>query len=186
VSSFDYLHGERANPLARILDYRLPARMHGACLALAGASFFVLCAWMVEVYRLHDALGSQAALQARLDATTAAVERTKLYYDRVVRIVAIDRQVREIVQSGDRRARELAQIANGIPPHAWLTSIAADGTGVELDGSARDLSTLALAFRSFSGTGSVGAPSLIRTESQRVPGRAPLVKYSMRLTGTSP
>lgn len=186
MNSFDYLHDERDGLLARILDFRVPERMRGACTAVASVTFFVLSAWMLEAYRLHDALTSQAALQARLDATTAAVARTKVYYDRVVRIVAIDRQVREIVQSGDDRARQLAEIANAIPDHAWLTSIAADGSDIELDGSARDLTTLGLAFRSFARARSLGPPMLVRTESQSPRGRAPLVKYAMRLRGTAP
>lgn len=182
---FDYLRSARPVALARIFDVRVPQRFHAALAALGAGLAIVAGACAIEAYRLHEALRVQALYERRYDDVRAQLRQSTLYYDRVRAMVALDRRVRRITASGYADARTLAAIANGLPPHVWLTAIAHDAAGVSLAGHARDLSVLSKTMRGLMRMNELRAPALVRASEEKLHGHAGGLTYEIHLDGTT-
>lgn len=136
------MHGARPVFLERVRDVRIPERLQSAVLALAGSAAVVAGACAIDAYRLHEALHVETLYRQQYDRAALLLERSNVYYDRVRSLAALDRSVHTIAQSGDTDAVMLAEIANRLPAHAWLTAISRDATGFSLNGRARDLTAV--------------------------------------------
>jgi Fimbrial assembly protein (PilN) len=140
--SFDFSRSAPPEFLRRVLEFRIPDRYHAALMALTGVALTIAGAWSIESHRLHQTLRLQAFYQRRYDSSVHALARANVFEARVKRLSVLAARVRTIRASGYADARRLAEIANNLPRHAWLTSIAYDGDAVSLEGRARDLGVL--------------------------------------------
>ena len=160
---FDYLHAAKPKLLQRISEVRVPERFHMALLVLIGSAAVLGGACAIDAYRLREALRLQSAYQHRYDRAELALKRSKVYYDRVRALLAVDAKVHEIASSGDSDALMLAEIANRLPEHAWLTGIARDPGGFSLAGHARDLAVVGQVMRGLMRAKHVANPLLVST-----------------------
>lgn len=183
---FDYLHSARPLFLQRILELRVPERYHNALFALIGSVVVIAGAWGIDVYRLREALRVEAVYQQRYDEAEHALKETNLYYDHVKALVDLDRHVRRIAQSGDADARTLAEIANTLPAHSWLTGISHDATGLSLDGRAKDLAVLSGVMEGLMHAKHVHRPTLVSASLDKDRGEIPEMKYQIHIDGAAP
>lgn len=183
---FDYLHSARPLLVQRMLEIRVPERFHTALFALVGSVIVIAGAWGIDAYRLRQALRVEAVYQQRYDETARALKKTNLYYDRVKELVDLDRRVRKIAASGDADARTLAEIANRLPPHAWLTGIAHDATGLALDGRAKDLGVLSRVMQGLMHAKHLRSPTLISAGLDKERGQDTAMKYEIHIDGAAP
>ena len=183
---FDYLHSGRPLHLQRLFEFRRPERLQTPVFALLGSVAVVAGAWGIESYRLREALVVQTVYQEHYDVAQANVKETKSYYDRVQKLVRLDRRVRSIAASGDADARTLAAIANELPQHAWLTAISHDATGLALEGRAKDLDVVSRVLRGLMRAGGVRNPILESAQFDKEPSGQGLMKYAIHLDGAAP
>ncbi|MDQ2871526.1 MAG: PilN domain-containing protein [Candidatus Eremiobacteraeota bacterium] len=183
LTGFDYLHDARPVWLMRLYAMRVPAYLHNAASALFCAIVIVLGAWGIEVNRLHVALTTQQLFEVRFEASRTEMERTNVLYDRLKRLAGVDRQVHDIERSGDLDARRLAEIADRLPTHAWLTSIARDDSGLTLEGRARDLAVIGRTVRALATGRFIGNPVLLSATADSDAGGHPLMRYQLHVDG---
>jgi hypothetical protein len=182
---FDYLHSARPLLLLRLLECRVPERFHSALFALAGAVAVIGGAWAIESYRLAQALQMQALYQARYDGSERRLKAANVYYDRVRRLLDLDRRVRTIAVSGDTDARTLAEIANELPEHAWLTGISRDESGLALQGRARDLAAVSAVLRGLMRAKHLQNPTLESAALEQDPAYGNPMKYEIHVNGVA-
>jgi Tfp pilus assembly protein PilN len=185
MTSFDYARSAPPECVRRILEFRIPARFHGLLAAFCVAALLVAGAWLVEAHRLQAALDVESIYRRRFDASERALRKTDVYENRVKRLVALDERIRDIQTSGQKDARRLAEIANALPSHAWLTAIAYDGDAIRLEGRARDLRVLSDVVRSLMHAGDLHEPTLSTAALISDPGQKG-IRYALRLEGSRP
>lgn len=183
---FDYLHPARPLLMQRILEIRVPERFHSALLGLVGSVVVIAGAWGIDAFRLREAVRVEAVYQEQHDETARALKRTDVYYDRVKALVDLDQRVRKIAASGDADARTLAEIANRLPAHAWLTGISHDATGLALDGRAKDLGVLSQVMQGLMHAKHLRSPSLVSAVLDKEHGEDTAMKYEIHIDGAAP
>lgn len=182
--AFDYLRGERATVLLRIIECRVPQRLHSSATALAIAVVVALGAWGIESYRLSSALAIQGLYETQFAGSERAVAQTRVRYRRLQERAALDRRIREIRTSGFLDAERLAEIANRLPAHMWLTSITRDSGGMLLEGSARSLASLSLAIDGLSRSTRLRNAVLVSATSEEESGSGRRqLKYQLHVDG---
>jgi Tfp pilus assembly protein PilN len=184
--SFDFSHSAPPEFLRRVSEFRIPERYYAALLAIAGVVLTVGGAWLIESHRLHDTLALQTVYQQRYDESVRALKRANVYEARVKRIVALAAKIRSIRSSGYADARRLAEIANNLPPHAWLTSIAYDGDAISLEGRTKDLRVLGSVIRGLSRAGHLRNPLLSSAMVVSEPPQKNTIKYVLRVESGTP
>lgn len=182
---FDYLRSARPVIVQRVIEFRIPERFQTPMFALAAAVAVVGGAWGIEAYRLREALKVQSVYESHYDVAAARLKATKVYYARVQRMFDLDIRIRRIAASGDADARALAEIANQLPPHAWLTGISHDGTGLALEGKAKDLDVVSGVLRGLMHAKDLHNPELQSAELEFEPGGEGSIKYSIHIDGTA-
>jgi len=183
---FDFLHSPRPLAVQRILQLRVPERFQRAALAVCFSLAVVGGAWIIEACRLREALRIEAEYQRRYDLSAAAVRRADVYYARVRALAELDKQVRSIAFSGDLDARTLAEIADVLPAHAWLTGIAHDPTGLSLAGEAKDLAVVGGVMRSLMHARHLRAPSLVSAALVKDDARSAVMNYQIHVERSAP
>lgn len=183
---FDYLHSARPLLLRRILELRVAERFHTSLYVLAGAIVIVVGAWGIESFRLREALKMEAVYQLQYDAAQSRLKESNLYYDRVERLVGLDQRIRRIAATGDADANTLAEIANELPQHAWLTGISHDATGLALEGRAKDLQVVSAVLRGLMRAKDLRSPMLESAQSDKEPGSGAAMKYSIHVVRAAP
>jgi Tfp pilus assembly protein PilN len=128
----------------------------------------------------------EAVYQERFDETDRALKRTNVYYDRVKALVDLDRRVHDIAASGDADARTLAEIANRLPQHAWLTGISHDAGGLALDGRAKDLGVVSGVMQGLMRAKHLHSPTLISATADKEHGHYAGMKYEIHVGGNAP
>jgi Tfp pilus assembly protein PilN len=182
---FDYLHSARPLFVTRLLETRIPERLQSAVFALTGAVCIVGGAWAIDAYRLTQALRIEAVYQQRFEVTQAQLRRTNVYYDRVRTLVDLDKQVRHIAESGDADARMLAEIANDLPEHAWLTGISHDDTGLALEGRAKNLQVVSNVLSGLMHARHLHSPQLVSAAEEEAHGQDRGMKYEIHVDGAA-
>ena len=180
---FDYLHSARPVFVQRLLEVRVPERFHSVLFALCGALAVIAGAWSIESYRLQEALKMQAFYQRQHDVAEVELKRANVYYGRVRSLVDLDRRVRHIATSGDTDVRTLAEIANELPQHAWLTGISHDGDGLSLEGRAKDLSVVSNVMRGLMRAKDLRAPTLQSASLDKDASGEAAMKYAIHIDG---
>jgi Tfp pilus assembly protein PilN len=184
--SFDYLHSARPELVRRMADIRIPQRLHAPLLMLFGVIAFTLGAWSIESYRLRESIQLEAQYQREYDASRETLATANIYYDRIRELAALDNRVNAIVASGDEDAVRLEEVADSIPPHAWLTAISRDGTGITLNGSARDLTVLSRMLQALSRARNLRNPDLINAVRGSSAAQDAVLKYTVHVDGVRP
>ena len=181
--SFDYLRSARPELLRRLLEIRIPTRIHGALWATCGALVFVLGAWGIEAFRLNASLDIEATYQHEYEISRRELAKTNVYYSRIRSMIALDKRVRDITASGDEDAIRLAEIANSMPQHTWLTAISRDDTGITLDGNAQDLAALSRTVQRLARARELRNPTLVTAsrDASATPGGT--IKYTLHVEG---
>lgn len=183
---FDYLHSSRSLYLVRFFEFRIPERLLGGFFAVIGAVAVVAGAWGIQAYRLREALQLESVYSERHMRAVRELQRTSVYYDRVRALIELDRAVRRIAASGDADARTLAQVANHMPQHAWLTGISHDGTGLALEGHAKNLDVLGGVLQGLMHVNDLNAPTLVAASAEREEDQSAGVKYRIHVDGSAP
>ncbi len=183
--NFNYVRSARPDWVRGLAQTRIPHRLHGAICALSAAVIALCGAYGIETVRLCDAQSIAAAYQQRLDRSEAALRKSKIAYEQVKALTALDRRIGQIVSSGDRDAAQIAEIANALPDHVWLTGIQpeAPGGGMTLEGKAANLRALSVTLRSLTAARRVADPTLTSVRSSGG-GEAPL-SYGIHLESGS-
>lgn len=182
---FDYLHASRPLLLQRLLDIRIPDRFQAVLFAVTGGALAIAGACGIEAHRLHQALTIESVYRQRCDEERAALSQQRVYYERVQTLVQLDKRVRTIRRSGATDARILAEIANNLPEHAWLMGISHSGTGLVLDGRARNLEVLSAVIHGLMRAKDLGNPSLVSTALDGGTDRDTM-RYEIRLNESRP
>lgn len=185
VISFDFSRSAPPEFLRRILEFRIPERYHAALIALTGVALTMAGAWTIESHRLHQTLQLQAVYERRYDSSVRALARTNVFETRVKRLSALAARIRTIRASGYTDARRLAEIANHLPQHAWLTSIAYDGDAVSLEGRARDLGVLSAVIRGLARAPHLREPVLSSATVVSDPPEKGTIRYVLRVQSDS-
>lgn len=183
---FDYLHSPRSLYVARVLEFRIPERLLGGFFALVGALAVLAGAWGIQAYRLREALQLESVYSERHMQAARELQRTSVYYDRVRALVDLDRSVRRIAASGDADARTLAQVANHMPRHSWLTGISHDGTGLALEGHAKNFDVLSGVLQGLMHVRDLNEPTLVTASAEREEDQAAGLKYRIHVDGSAP
>jgi hypothetical protein len=184
--SFDFSRSAPPELLRRISELRIPERYHAALMTIAGVILAIAGGWAIESHRLHEIVALHAAYQQRYDESARALKRTNLYEDRVKRLIALAAKIRSVRASGYSDARRLAEIANSLPRHAWLTSIAYDGDAIALEGRTQDLHVLSKVIRALSHTGHLKNPTLSSAMVLAEPPQKKAIKYVLRVESSGP
>ncbi len=164
---------------------RAVERFGNALVALAAAAAAVAGVWAIESSRLNEAVRTEAAFQQRYDTSVQALKRRNLYGDRVRALIDLDREVRRIAESGDVDAKTLADIANRLPRHAWLTEISNDGNGgLSLRGGAATLGALGDVVHGLMQSRALKNPTLVKAALEKVDGHNGAVAYEVRVERT--
>ncbi|MGZ3499198.1 MAG: PilN domain-containing protein [Vulcanimicrobiaceae bacterium] len=185
MTAFDYLHAPRPAVVRKMLEARVPERLHNPLLALGLAIAVVVGAWGIESYRLQSAVRLEERYQQRFDQSRRELARTKVFYSRLQRLVALDKQIAAIVRSGDDDARRLAEIANRLPERAWLTSISRDATGISLEGRAENLRVVSRTMGALAQSRVLRNPVLLDASSSGRGGDQ-LFHYQVHVDGAKP
>lgn len=181
MNSFDYLRSARPLWLQRLGALHVSRDLQPPCVALACALLTLCAAWGIERSRLRDAQGAEMLYRTRFESSERRVKETHLYYDRVAKLVSLDRRVRAIVDSGDTDALRLAAIANALPVRLSLTSIARAGAAIDLEGEAQDMRVVGAAISALERISAVRNPSLTSVTAVPEKTREGRVKYAIRV-----
>ncbi len=182
--SFDFVRSAPPDWLRYLLEIRVPQRLHNALIGVLAAILFVSGAWVIEHHRAATARAIEVAYRQRFENSQRALIRTKIFYERVQALIALDRRVRRIVASGDADAYRLAQIANNLPTHAWLTSISRDPSGIALEGRADNLGVLSGVLRGLMRARDLRNPTLTSAQLVWEHNNQSVIKYAVHVEGT--
>lgn len=116
---------------------RIPLAVLACAFALVGV------AGSAEQMRLRAAEADGAECARRLAAIDLDLARVRAVERDVARLQTLRARTEEIGRSGPVHAGEIAELGNGVPPGAWLTSLHNDVTGLTIEGGARGLDVVA-------------------------------------------
>lgn len=179
--SFDFMRSAPPEALRKVLEFRMPERYHAVLVTLGAIALTLAGGWSIESHRLRQTLALQEVYRQRYDASVRALRGAKVFEERVKRLVALDARLRSIRLSGFSDAARLAELANNLPEHAWLTSISNNGDAISLEGRAKDLRVLSEVVRGLTRTHNFRNPSLVSAIVATEPPDKGLVKYVLRV-----
>ncbi len=179
--SFDFSRSAQPEFVRRVLAFRIHERYHAVLMALAGVAVALLGVWGIEDRRLNETLAMQTVYRQRYDESVRALRRANVYEEHVKRLVGLAQRIRSIRASGYADARRLAEIANNLPQHAWLTAIAYDGDAIALEGRTKDLSVLSDVIRGLTRAKHLRNPSLSSAMAVSEPPQKGTIKYVLRI-----
>lgn len=184
--SFDFLRPAQPALLRALIEWRLPSAYYAPAAALCSVLFIAAGAHAIEATRLHAALALESAYRARFDESRVRLRAAGVEVRRVRDLIELDARVRRMSLSGYRNAQNLAGIANALPAHAWLTSIAYDGNDVVLQGRASGLSAVSGVLRGIERARRAGEPVLETTALDDRAEQAEKMSYTVRLRRSAP
>lgn len=159
---FDYLHDAPPEALERLRALRIARSVRWPLAVLTAIVVTQAAASAIFTLAIGEARATEREAAVRLEASTAALARVRLAKVRVDDLVALDRQIREIRGSGSRVSARLADIANHVPAHAWLTTLARTPNGFEIIGKSSGLPALGATISSLMTSPAIVAPTLVR------------------------
>lgn len=175
MMQFDYLHESQPEHIERLRTWKAPVELHAPLCALLTIVFVIVCAGGIETLRLRAAHEAEAHALLRAQTARSQLAAANLLRVRVDAMLQLDRRLREIRLSGADASRQLADIADHVPPHAWLTSLSQQKGIVDLNGKVANFTTLSQALADLMKSGEVHAPTLVRAATDdRAPDRSAL------------
>ena len=185
MTSFNFLRAPVPAWVTRLQGIRIPEHLTGALLAVAVSLTILAGGMLIERYRLQSAQADEAAYRRRFERSTITLAKEQLFYAGVRRLLALQRKLTEISESGDAQAMRLARIARAVPAHAWLTSLRERDDAIVLDGGTASLARLADVLRGLTAVHDIGASSLTGVRSTTVYG-APAFQYNIIVNSAKP
>jgi Tfp pilus assembly protein PilN len=149
---FDYLHDPVLPQLEYLQGLRIPPRLYAPLITLCITCIAALSTVFIEQRRVDDAANVEARSQAQYNQLRARLARFQLTSAQTTDLIALDRRLQDIRESGYRQARLLADIAIQLPERSWLTSVAPHLLGTEIVGRTFDLETVGNVIQRLSGT----------------------------------
>lgn len=162
MTRFDYLRDAPPESIERVRAIRISASLRWPLAVLTAVVVTHACASGIFTLALSEARSTERAAAVRLEASTVALARVRLTKVRVDDLIALDRRLREIRSSGSRVSARLADIANHVPAHAWLTTLARTPNGFEMVGKSSGLPALGATMSSLMTSSAIVSPTLIR------------------------
>jgi Tfp pilus assembly protein PilN len=159
---FDYAHDAVPEAIERLRPSRVPRELQTPLAALLTVTFVVLAAWPIEFVHVRSTETEVHSAEEHVRRTRAELARYKLARVRVEALFGLDAQLRSIRTSGATISVHLADIANHVPPKAWLTSVSHTRTGTSVAGNAEDLSALSETVADLMSSATMPAPALVR------------------------
>lgn len=181
---FNYLRDSAPDAFVFLRPSQIPEPLRTPLAALATIIAVVGVWCIIEQILLGQARDELQLQTLRRNASNAELSELKLRKDRVEELLAIDARLREIRRSGAALSSDLADIANHIPPSAWLTSITRVDTGIQIDGRAEGLDGLSDTVADLMGSLSAAPPELIRASKEDRDRSGTIISFEMRLGAT--
>lgn len=181
--SFDFLHAAQPPLIRKITQWRMPPELYAPVAALCTVLLATAGACAIEQNRLQASLAIESAYRVRYEQSRARLRSAGIELRRIRDIIELDDRVRHMAVSGYRNAARLAGIANALPSHAWLTSIAYDGDDIVLEGRASGLPAVAAVLRDIERKQVAGEPALDSTTLDDRANGVEKMLYTVRLRG---
>jgi Tfp pilus assembly protein PilN len=178
---FNYLGESVPSLVDRLLAIRIPERLRSPFLGVATAVFVVAAWWALEQHALAVATAEERAAQVRLDQSRSAVAVARIQRTGIDRMLSLDRRLRDVRLSGSSVGVHLADIANHVPAHAWLTSLSQERGAIEIVGQVAGMERLSATLAALTTMKSLTDPLLVRATKEDRPGAAPLVGFEVRV-----
>lgn len=178
---FNYLRDSAPEMFEHLRPSRIPETLRTPLAALATMVIVVAAWWVVEQVLLSQAHSELQAQSLRLRASQVVLADLKLRKTRVERLLAIDTRLRDIRRSGAVLSSRLADIANHVPPRAWLTSIAHVDNGLEIDGRAEGFDGLSDTVADLMSSSSAVSPDLVRASKEDRDRTGTIIAFEVRV-----
>jgi len=178
---FDYLHDGVPDAIDRLRNVRVSNEVKRALVACVVALLFASGTFGIERLRVAQAASIDAQAYARLTATRRELAATNLERIRIETLLDLDRRLRAIHRSGALLARRIVDIANHVPTHVWLTTIARTPSGITIDGRAEGLRAVSETIAAFTGGSTIASPSLVRANADAPSSSRALLAFELTL-----
>lgn len=170
---FNYLHDSVPDTIDRLRSMRIPEYLQWPAWTCATVLVAIGAASLILQVENATAQTELANAQTRLVQSKRDLANVRLQHTHVEELLALDTRLREIHLSGSTLSVKLADIANHVPSHAWLTALSRTATGISISGRAQGLSVLSDTFADLMSSKTVESPTLIRASKEdhaRTPG----------------
>lgn len=181
MTRFNYLRESTPEAFEALRPGRIPLALRTPLAALLTATLVVAAWCCVERALLAQAQDELARQRLHLAASQLALHGVTIRRERIATILALDTRLRAIRRSGAMTAHALVDIADHIPPQAWLTSIARIDAGIEIDGRAIGIDGLSTTLADLMRSTSAPAPTLLRASTEDHHRGDPVVAFAMRV-----
>jgi Tfp pilus assembly protein PilN len=178
---FNYLRDSTPDVFEHLRPSRIPEPLRTPLAALITIALVVGAWWVIEQILLGQARSELQAQTLRLYTSKLALSELKLRRTRVEELLAIDTHLRKIRSSGAALASRLADIANHVPPRAWLTSIARVDAGLQIDGLAEGLDGLSDTVADLMSSSTAASPDLVRVSKEERDRSGAIVAFQVRV-----
>lgn len=180
MTRFNYLGESIPTLLDRARSIRIPERTRTP-LSILGTSVLVVLGWCcLAHYWLATAMVEERQAQLRLTQSRAALAQAQVERASTDRLVALDRELRAIRLSGTKLGLRLADLANHVPEHSWLTSLSEQDGIVTIDGRSEGMLALSGTLARILAASSVSDPTLFRAARESRPGLPELISFEVR------
>jgi Tfp pilus assembly protein PilN len=161
MTRFTFLQSPERSLLERLreIDIDRPTRKALSILSVAVGLLVFGCG--VEQIRLAQAHALERDSSALLRQDERSILAMRAAAETVAKLATLAHSVRDIHQSGERKAAELTEIAARLPEHVWLTSIREDQEGLLIQGGAQSYARVGLAMSNLERAERVRTPILI-------------------------
>jgi Tfp pilus assembly protein PilN len=180
LKRFDFLRDAPPLFVERLRPSRLPAELRTPLAAFATTVVVILAWWAIETAQIAQARAELVTERARVAASRTDLAQAQVRRSRLVDLISLDRRIRDIRRSGAALSGNLADIANHLPDRAWLTSIAQDDRGLEIDGNAVGLDGLSDTLAGLMSSRSAATPSLVRASRSDQPAMHDVISFQLR------
>lgn len=179
MTKFDFLKDAPPAFVERLAPNRIPEYLQTPLAALATSIVVVAAWWLMQHLQLQQAARELANEKARAIASRADLALLRVRRAHVEDLAALDARVREIRRSGAIASSALADIANHIPKHAWLSAIHHSDGGFDIDGDAAGFDELSRTLAGLMSSKAANSPALVRA-AQDGRGENGLVSFEVR------
>jgi Tfp pilus assembly protein PilN len=184
---FDYAHESMPDALDRLRAMRTPPESRTPAWAVLTALTVVLAAIPLERDRVAKAQSGVIAAQQRLSRARTELARLKLARARVDEMLALDGRIRRIRLSGSALCARLADVANHVPPKAWLTSLTQAVDGTSIAGRAEGLDVLSETLADLMSSATAAEPSLVHAGTdETIPAVRSLLSFDLHAVERRP
>lgn len=163
---FNYLRNAPPDAIDRLRSFRIAKPLQWPLAVIGTIAVTYLGAYVIFGVAIGAAHTLEAEAVMRLDASKAALAERQLERVRVDDLLAFDRRLRAIRTSGSRVSLRLADIANRVPEHAWLTTLSRTSSGIAIAGKSTGFPVVGTTMEGLMKSATLSAPTLIRANEE--------------------